>query len=135
MTDPRGKWVVWAIAGMTLVMITGGLIVTGGPVQGQKERRDNVRRNDLAALYQHARCISASEQRNDGDLSATSHCPDEPRLIDPYSGEAYDIEPLQDRHLRLCARFEISADDMRRRRGGPPGEWADDCIVVQLTYD
>lgn len=137
MTDPRGKWAVWTITGMTLLMIAGGLIVTGGPVQGQKERRDNVRQNDLAALYRHAGCISASEQRNDGDLSATLPCPDEPRLIDPFSGDAYRIEPVDDQHLRLCARFELPADIRQPRRGPPPGEWDRTCIVVQLTgsYD
>lgn len=134
MTDPRGKWVVWAIAGMTAAMVIGGLIVTGGPGRGRMERRDDVRQNDLADLYRHARCISASEQRNDGDLSATAHCPDEPRLTDPYSGEAYRIEPVEKRFLRLCARFETPADARQFRHGIPAGEWDGDCVVVQVIH-
>ncbi|RJE82376.1 hypothetical protein [Paracoccus onubensis] len=135
MIEPRRNWVIWAIAGLTLATMVGGLIVTGGPGQGRKERRDHVRLNDLAALFDQARCIGASEQRNDGDLSATAQCPDEPRLADPYTDEPYRIEPVEDRHLRLCAIFELPADGDRPRYGGPHGEWDGHCVVIQLKYD
>lgn len=126
-------WPVWAITALALAAIGGGLAVTGGPMQGRVERRDDLRRSDIAALARQANCLSAAEGRADGDLSATALCPDPPRLDDPYTGTPYRVEPLDGRHMRLCAEFEQDEDRLSRRWAYGLGEWQGGCVVIQLT--
>ena len=131
MAERQRGWAVWAIAALAVAAIAAGLALTGGPFEGRVEQRDNLRGSDLAALARQARCIFAAETRADGDLAETATCPDSPRLQDPFTGAPYRIEPLDARHLRLCADFE--REPARHGRHGPvPGQWQGDCVVVEL---
>lgn len=121
----------WAIAALAVLAIAAGLAVTGGPFQGRIERRDDLRRSDLAALARQAQCIFAAEGRADGDLAQTATCPEPPRLQDPFTGAPYRIEALDARHLRLCADFELEPEQ-QGRHGPVPGQWQGDCVVVEL---
>jgi len=100
-------WPAIAIAALAVVAIILGLIATGGPMQGRKERRDEVRQADLWRLGALAECLS----REAGGplpetLAPTIACPGEVRLADPYTGAPYRYEVVAERRIRVCATFE-----------------------------
>ena len=127
MAEQRKNPAVWAIVALAAGTIIAGLAVTGGPMQGRAERRDQTRMSDIAAMSRQAHCLANAESRVDGDLSATALCPDAPRMQDPFSDAPYQVEVLDPRHLRLCAAFE-----QERERYPGLGEWQDGCVVIEL---
>lgn len=100
-------WPAFAIAGMVALAIGLGLAVTGGPGQGRKERRDEMRLEDLNQLSAQVYCLArASAGQLPTDLSSTALCPGALRRADPYSGQPYRYDILSPETYRLCAGFE-----------------------------
>ncbi|MBV0892003.1 hypothetical protein KTN05_09085 [Paracoccus sp. Z118] len=121
------RWATWAIAALAVAAIVGGLILSGGPGRGRMERRDATRMDDLTRLSTHISCLAGDSGRMPASLEETAGCPGPVRLADPFTDAAYRIEPLEDGKFRLCAGFELPADDAGRwqRRSG-------DCVVFDL---
>lgn len=120
----EGRRAVIGIAVVAVAAISAGLWLSGGPAEGRAERRDALREADLAALAAQAQCLAA-EGRAVPPLAPIEGCPAEPRLADPATGEGYEIAPLAEGRLRLCAARETAAP------------WAPDparpgCIIVDL---
>lgn len=128
----RHGWAVWAIAALAVAAIGGGLTVTGGPMQGRVEKRDQLRAGDLSALSRQAACLARAGSLRDGDLSPTGPCPGTPRMADPFTGAPYVIELLDDRHMRLCAGFEQEPRALARQRAHAGDEWQGNCMVAEL---
>lgn len=122
------RWPAWAIAALSIAVISAGLSITGGPLQGRAERRDQIREADLNALAGQARCIYRAEGRNDANLSPTSTCPDDLRQVDPFSAVPYTVEAVDTRNIRLCATFEQPPGD---RTG--LGRFNGNCVVIALS--
>lgn len=104
-----------ALAGLAVVGVVAGFVVTGGPVQARKERRDAIRENDLMALAQQVICLA---QDGDGPvparIAASEGCPFTGRIADPFTGAAYRYEVIDARSWRLCAGFETPPDPATR---------------------
>lgn len=102
-------WASLALAGLAAATVVAGLVLTGGPMQARKERRDATRESDLLALARQVECLAhAAEGRLPDGLAATATCPFSGRFADPFSGAAYGYEVLDARSWRLCAVFETS---------------------------
>ena len=121
-----------AIAALALIAVVLGLILGGGPMQARKERRDDMRLDDLMRLSNHINCLAVQGDRivMPTDFAPTDGCPGPIRMADPYTDAPYRIEALADNRYRLCAGFELPADENRprwapRRRDG-------DCVVQDL---
>lgn len=134
MSRGRQSLVVWIIAGLAFFAIGAGLAITGGPLQGRKERRDMVRYQDLTRLSQQAICLFGANELQGTQIGSTDTCPDDARLLDPYTQEPYRIEALDPRHLRLCASFELAEKEAPWVRRYSP-QWQGDCLVVELEPD
>lgn len=116
---------------LSVATVVGGLLVTGGPLQARKERRDETRLADLMAMSRQVECLS---EQGDGqlprDVRATDACPFTGRLADPFDGHAYRYEPIDSRSWRLCAVFETPAEAASRY--GEASIMADGCTVQHL---
>lgn len=133
MSDGKPSPAVWGIAGLALLLISVGLTITGGPLQGRSERRDAVRYEDLMRLSQQARCLHGANQLQEGEqLGPTAACPDDARHADPYTDQPYRIEALDPQHLRLCASFELTEKEAPWVRQYNQ-QWQGDCVVVELA--
>ena len=131
MSKSRFSPVALAIALLACLSIGVGLALTGGPLQGRKERRDMVRQQDLMRLSDQAICLFGSKGLTGTGLDPTAACPDDPRQVDPYTQEPYRIEVVDARHMRFCASFELDRQD------APwllpyGGQWQDGCVVTRL---
>lgn len=111
--------------------VIGGLLVTGGPLQARKERRDETRLGDLMAMAGQVECLS---EQGAGTLpravTATEACPFTGRLADPFDGAAYRYEPIDARSWRLCAVFETPPEPASRYSEAVRS--ADGCTVRHL---
>ena len=100
-------WPAFAIAGMVALTIGLGLVVTGGPGQGRKERRDEMRLEDLNLMSAQVHCLArAAAGQLPTDLAPTALCPGALRRADPFSGQPYRYDILSPETFRLCAEFE-----------------------------
>ncbi|MBC9245369.1 hypothetical protein H4P12_01270 [Paracoccus sp. 11-3] len=131
MSDGKQSLAVWGIAGLALLAIGLGLTITGGPLQGRKERRDAVRYEDLMRLAQQARCLHDADQLRGTGLGPVDACPDDVRAADPYTHQPYQITAVAPQHLRLCASFELTEDEAPWVRQYNQ-QWQGDCVVVEL---
>lgn len=108
-------WATFTIGLLAVVAILVGLALTGGPGQARKERRDRERESDLSSIGGLVDCLA----RENGNRlpkvpEATAQCDWQVRLADPFTGQPYVYEVTGLRSYRLCAGFELPADD-------PPG--------------
>lgn len=131
MAERRQGWPVWAIAALAAALIVAGLTMTGGPMQGRAERRDEVRMGDLDALLLQADCRAGELGELTTDLAPTAACPATPRAADPFTDEPYQVEIVDAHNLRLCAGFELPLED-RVRWGRREGVDAGDGCMVYL---
>lgn len=127
---------IWALRGLTLLALAaigGGLWVTGGPLQGRAERRDQLRSADISALTVQADCRAAEEGAMTTDLRPTAPCPQVLRMADPVTGLPYRIEAVDARNLRLCAEFDLPLEQQARTYDWRPDRDAGGCIVHRLS--
>ncbi|MRX51939.1 hypothetical protein GI374_16235 [Paracoccus sp. S-4012] len=104
-------WATGAITILSVLAVGGGLALSGGPMQGRKERRDEARQADLQRLANLVQCRAAeAEGALPPDLANSAVCPEEVRRADPFTGEAYRYEMVDARSFRLCAGFELPLD-------------------------
>lgn len=102
----RSTWPVLALVVVAVGAIVTGLVVTGGPAQGRKERRDELRLADLQALARLVQCLAGESGALPTDLAATAQCAGDLRRADPHSGTPYRFEALSSDSFRFCATFE-----------------------------
>ena len=97
-----------AVLGILIVaMIAAALYTTGGPLSARIERRDEIRRDDLARLAEYVRCLANRDgSRLPETISASPDCGRDVRLTDPYTDEPYRYERLSAISFRVCATFE-----------------------------
>ncbi|MDP5305811.1 hypothetical protein [Paracoccus spongiarum] len=133
MAERPGIWGMRGLTVLALLAIAGGLWVSGGPMQGRAERRDQMRSADLSALTAQAECRGTEAGAATADLGPTALCPETPRLADPATGAPYRITVLDRNNLRLCADFELPADKRLLAHEWQPGIDADGCIVYRLN--
>lgn len=121
---PRG-WPAMAIATLAVIAILGGLLLIGGPEQARKERRDQQRHADLAAMTGLVRCLA---DRNGGQLpqtlAAEPDCNGQIRMTDPGGGAPYRYQVTGPDSYQLCADFELPQE----RRIGWMDRDADGCV-------
>ena len=100
-------WATAALAAVAALLVGAGLILSGGPDQARKERRDRQRLDDLTVLQALVTCLANAEQGQLPDQLAPSPQCDWPAgLEDPLTGEPYRYAPTGPRSYRLCAGFE-----------------------------
>lgn len=132
--DGRGKgFASMGLAGLALAAVIAGLVLTGGPVQARKERRDETRSDDLMAIARQVECLADTFGALPTEVSATEVCPFTGRLADPFTGAAYSYTPLNTRSWRLCAVFETPPEPPSPY-GDPPRDAAG-CSVHHLPGD
>lgn len=134
--DPAGgAAAVWALCVLAALLVGAGLAATGGPSEGRREARDDVRDGDLRAIERQAVCLIRNGGAVGDNLAATGACPEQVNLTDPFTGAPYRVERVDDTNLRLCAGFE----SRRYRMGGDPAGRTDrnqpECRVVQVRFD
>lgn len=101
-------WPAIGIGLFAALAIGAGLVLTGGPGQARKERRDSQRDSDLSALSALVRCLAEQEGRKlPQRLQITDDCGAQARLEDPFTGQPYRYEVTGPRSYRLCAGFEL----------------------------
>lgn len=133
--DGRGKgFASMGLAGLALAAVIAGLVLTGGPVQARKERRDETRSDDLMAIARQVECLADTSGALPAEVSATEVCPFTGRMADPFTGAAYSYTPLDTRNWRLCAVFETPPTEPRLPMGYPPRD-AVGCSVHHLPGD
>lgn len=110
--EGRGQgWASLALAGLAALAVVAGLMLTGGPMQARKERRDATREGDLIAMGQQVQCLAQDGAGAlPGEVAATEACPFTGRLADPFTGAAYRYEVIDERSWRFCAVFETPPD-------------------------
>ena len=100
----------WASIAIILIagaLIGGGLVLTGGPGQARKERRDQERSDDLNALVRLVDCLAnANQGRLPDRLKPDGECNWLTQLNDPFTGAPYEYVVTGPRSYRLCAAFE-----------------------------
>lgn len=130
MRADRGQsWGTWGIAVLAAVAVAGGLMLAGGPFQARKERRDEVRAEDLRRLSAHIDCLS-QDGIMPADLAETARCSGPIRRADPYSGVPYRVEALDRGSYRLCAGFELPEDPDGYSYSGRLRDG--DCLIFDL---
>lgn len=101
-----------ALTFLVVIAITLGLMLSGGPGMGRKERRDETRIADLQALAEQVRCLAKAE---DGHLPetirGTAPCitprgSSGLRFEDPFTAAPYLYEVVDNSSFTLCAEFE-----------------------------
>lgn len=102
----RPNWTVWVLIGVVALAVVLGLVVTGGPAQGRREKRDELRLADLQVLMNRVQCRATETGALPADLSPTPPCAGDLRLDDPYTGTPYRYEILSPDSFRVCAAFE-----------------------------
>ncbi|MDO5704661.1 MAG: hypothetical protein Q4G49_06240 [Paracoccus sp. (in: a-proteobacteria)] len=119
---------MWGLAGLSAMVLVAGLVISGGPMRGQAERRDADRRADLDAIHMQISCKTIESGVLTTDAHASPACPNVPRLTDPHSGAPYRVEVVDAHNIRLCAGFEAP----------PPGQFGFDapddqgCMVQRI---
>ena len=105
-------WAAIALAVIAAIVIGAGLVLTGGPTEARKERRDRERDNDLTALTELVDCLARTNRGQLPDrLAPTSQCDWQGSLVDPFTGEPYRYDRAGPRNYRLCAGFETPPRD------------------------
>ena len=121
----------WATAALVVIagaLIGAGLLLTGGPEQARKERRDQERADDLGSLTRLVDCLAgANGGRLPDGLAQTPECDWQARLVDPFTDQPYRYERITERSYQLCATFETPPPQTRR----PWGRDADGCVSRQ----
>lgn len=97
-------WAAFAIAGLAALILLAALAEIGGPAEGRKERRNELRHADLVALSRYVACLSRPGMPD--SLEPAHGCIQPARLADPVSGQPYRFEPAGDRRFRVCAAFD-----------------------------
>ncbi|WP_313351604.1 hypothetical protein [Paracoccus sp. (in: a-proteobacteria)] len=101
-------WATLAIALLAVVAIVAGLVLTGGPGQARKERRDRERESDLSHLSRLVGCLARENgNRLPESVRTTPGCDWQLRLADPFTGAPYHYEVTGPRSYLLCAGFEL----------------------------
>jgi hypothetical protein len=113
------------IAAGVLALLAGGLVVAaivmvGGPGQGQREKRNRERADDLWELRSCLSLLTEAELVGlaSGPLTDPLPCNERPTLADPYSGEPYRFQALERGRFSLCATFEKPAPNPQRYGDG-----------------
>lgn len=96
-----------ALAALACALIAAALWTVGGPDAARAERRDALRLQDLTALQHHMACMHGRSAASDQTTPAPSlACPTPQHGADRWSGQAYDVQVLDDGAIRACATFE-----------------------------
>ncbi|CAM3230301.1 hypothetical protein SAMN04488021_1297 [Paracoccus aminovorans] len=104
-------WPALVIGLLAALAVGAGLVLTGGPSEARKERRDRQRDSDLSALAGLVRCLAEHDHRRLPQvLAPTPDCDWQARLQDPFTGKPYRYEVTGPRSYRLCADFELPED-------------------------
>lgn len=121
-------WATAALVVIAVALIGVGLLLTGGPDQARKERRDQEREDDLGSLASLVDCLaSANGGRLPDRLAQTSDCDWQARLADPFTNQPYRYERITERSYQLCATFETPPPKTR----GPWGRDENGCVSRQ----
>ncbi|WP_347267824.1 hypothetical protein [Paracoccus sp. (in: a-proteobacteria)] len=101
-------WATAAIGLLAAAAVVAGLVLTGGPGQARKERRDRQRESDLASLAGMVDCLARENGgRPPAAIAATPACDWQVPLQDAFTGAAYVYEVTGPRSYRLCATFDL----------------------------
>lgn len=105
------SWPGLAIVLLAALAIGAGLVLTGGPAEARKERRDRQRDSDLAALTGLVNCLAGrDDHRLPPRLTPTPDCDWQGLKQDPLTGTSYRYEVTGPHSYRLCADFELPED-------------------------
>lgn len=111
-------WATAALAAVAALLVVAGLLISGGPDQARKERRDRQRLDDLVALEALVECLAnANRGQLPDQLAPSAQCSWSAALDDPFTGQPYRYAPTGLRSYRLCAGFETPPPN--RERFGP----------------
>lgn len=120
-------WATAALAFAAVALVGAGLLLSGGPDQARKERRDRQRLDDLVALKALVDCLANANRGQLPDrLADSTQCSWPARLDDPFTGQPYRYAPTGPRSYRLCAGFETPPPG--GERFGPFMRDAEGCI-------
>ena len=120
-------WATAALAAVAALLVGAGLLISGGPDQARKERRDRQRLDDLVALEALVDCLANANRGQLPDrLVPNAQCSWSAALDDPFTGQPYRYVATGLRSYRLCAGFETPPPD--RERFGPFMRDAEGCI-------
>lgn len=109
-------WATLAIGLLAVLAIVGGLILTGGPGQARKERRDRQRENDLSNLSAMVTCLARENgNRLPKTIAPDPQCDWQVVLEDGFTGQSYRYQVTGPRSYRLCAEFELPPTGPRTR--------------------
>ena len=120
-------WATAALAVVAAALVGAGLLLSGGPDQARKERRDRQRLDDLVALEPLVDCLANANRGQLPDrLAPGPQCNWPAGLEDPFTGQPYRYARTGPRSYRLCAGFETPPPD--GDRFGPFMRDAEGCI-------
>lgn len=95
------------IAGLAVVAVVLGLMLTGGPGYARKQARDVQREQDLMQIANWVTCLANETGKLPKVLAASPGCNWRLRDGDPQGGTAYRYEVTGPNAFQLCASFEL----------------------------
>jgi hypothetical protein len=107
----REQIAVGVLALLAVGLVAAAIVVVGGPAQGQREKRNRERADNLWELRTCLSLLSEAELLGlpSGPLTGPFPCDERLTLADPYSGEPYRFQALEQGRFSLCAAFEKPA--------------------------
>lgn len=127
-------WASLALAGVATAAVIAGIAIDGGPMYARKEKRDDERMTEVNRFSVQINCLS--ERGNaivmPTDFTPTDECPAEVSMKDPYTGEPYKVEPLENGKYRICAPFELTPEETRRYSDF---DRHDNCVLFSLPRE
>ncbi|MFZ5391170.1 MAG: DUF5671 domain-containing protein [Patescibacteria group bacterium] len=137
-----GRWQAYIFAGLGIILLVAGFILSGNPFEQQKLVRDQKRINDLQQIYYSVQNYYQNSQPSvlPGELteiSAGGYYDWLPN--DPLTGQAYNYIKKSEVTYSLCASFETESDKQSIDRYVGPDlmNWAhpagDYCFDIKVS--